>query len=110
MTDVRLAITTVDSAEEARKLAQALVDEKLAACVNIVPGVESIYRWQSAVESAGEWMLLIKTTAARVEALEARVKQLHSYALPELLVIAPESGSAGYLAWVTESVRAEAVE
>jgi periplasmic divalent cation tolerance protein len=104
MTDVRLAITTVDSVEKARKLAHALVEERLAACVNIVPGVESVYRWQGAVESAAEWMLLIKTIATRLNALEARLKQLHSYELPEFVVIAPESGSAPYLAWVTESV------
>jgi periplasmic divalent cation tolerance protein len=110
MTDVRLAITTTGSEQEARDLAHALVDEKLAACVNILPGVESIYRWRGAVESAGECMLLIKTTAARLEAVEATVKQLHSYELPEFLVLAPESGSVGYLAWVTESVRTEAAE
>ena len=105
MTDVRLAITTVASGEQARKLAHALVEEKLAACVNILAAVESVYRWRGAVESSHESMLLIKTTEARLHALKARLQELHAYELPEFLVIAPDSGDAAYFAWIADSVR-----
>jgi periplasmic divalent cation tolerance protein len=100
MTDARLAITTVGSEEAADRIAATLVEERLAACVSIVPGVLSIYRWKDAVQRDREWQLLIKTQAARLPALEARLKELHTYALPEFLVLQPEGGSAEYLAWV----------
>jgi len=100
MTDVRLAITTTGSKAEADRIATALVEENLAACVQIVPGAESVYRWQGAVHHDQEWLLLIKTIAARLPQIEARVKQLHSYDLPEFLVLAAVGGSAEYLAWV----------
>ncbi len=102
MTDVRLAMTTVGSQEEAGRLANQLIEDRLAACVSIVPGVLSVYRWEGAVQQAQEWLLLIKTTELLVEALEARIAELHSYALPEFLVIRPDGGSAKYLAWVAQ--------
>jgi periplasmic divalent cation tolerance protein len=105
MTDVRLAITSLASHAEARKLAHTLVEEKLAACVNILPAAESVYRWRGAVETSHEWILLIKTTEERLAAVKARIAELHSYELPEFLVIAADNGDAAYLAWLTESVR-----
>lgn len=100
MSDARLAITSVGSEEEAERIARALVDERLAACVNIVAGVQSVYRWKNHVEKEREWLLLIKTTGSRMAALEKRIKQLHSYELPEFLVLPAEGGSAEYLAWI----------
>ena len=84
-----------------------LVDEGLAACVNVVGPIRSIYRWRHAVEDQGEYLLLAKTRAALYARLEQRVKQLHSYELPEVLAISPSSGSARYLEWIAESTRSE---
>lgn len=105
MTDKRIVLTTTGSEEEARKIAQTLVDRQLAACVNIVPQVESVYRWQGKVESAREWLLLIKTTAEKFAAVRDAIRELHSYDLPECIAIAIDDGSAGYLQWIADSVR-----
>ena len=104
MTDARIVFSTTGSKEEARKIAYALVERKLAACVNMVPQVESVYRWQGKVESAEEWLLIIKTTSQRFEAVRDTIKELHSYELPECVAIAVESGSEEYLRWVVGSV------
>jgi len=103
MTEVRLIVSTVDSEAAARTLATGLVEDRLAACVTIVPGVQSVYRWQGAVESAGEWLLLIKTGAAQVEALLAALAERHPYDVPEGLVLTVSDGLPDYLAWVTDS-------
>jgi len=100
----RIAFTTAASAEQARCLAQALVERRLAACVNIVPGLTSIYRWQGAVEEAPETLLIIKTTSELLLAVEATLRELHSYDVPELLALNIESGSSPYLAWMFNSV------
>ena len=100
----RIVLTTASSVDEARRLARMLVDERLAACVSLVPSVESIYRWQGKVEEATETLLLIKTTAERLAHLETRMLTLHSYDTPELLVLPVEAGSAPYLRWLLESV------
>ena len=105
MTDKRIVLSTAGSQEEARKIAHALVEQRLAACVNIVPGVESVYRWQGKVESATEWLLVIKTTAAAFPALRDALKQLHSYDVPECLLLAVEEGEAAYLEWIGQSVQ-----
>lgn len=104
MTEKRLVLTTAGSAEEAQRLAHALVEERLAACVNIVSPVESVYRWEGKVESAQEWLLLIKTTAAAFNALRAAIQRLHSYDLPECICLTIENGSEAYLKWLGESV------
>lgn len=104
MTDKRLVLTTAGSRDEARRIAEALVDRKLAACVNIVPGVLSIYRWKQKREEANEWLLLIKTTAAAFERVRGAIKEMHSYGLPECLCLAIEDGSPEYLQWLGESV------
>ena len=102
--DVRIALTTIGSETDALPLAKALVDERLAACVNVLPAMISIYRWKGSVEQEKEHQIVIKTTADRLPALEARLRQLHPYELPEFLVLDPCGGGAAYLAWVQESV------
>jgi periplasmic divalent cation tolerance protein len=104
MTDNRLVLTTCGSLEEARKIAHALVERQLAACVNIVPEIESVYRWQGKVETAREWLLISKTTAEAVGRLREALTDLHSYELPECIEIAIAGGSAPYLEWIGESV------
>jgi periplasmic divalent cation tolerance protein len=105
MTDKRLVLTTAGSEDEARKIAHALVDRQLAACVNIVPQIESIYRWQGKVESAQEWLLLIKTTAEKFPAVRNAIRELHSYDLPECIALNIDDGSPAYLQWITDSVK-----
>jgi len=101
---VRIALTTVGSAEEARRLARLLVERRLAACVNLIPNLASIYRWQGEVEEAAEILLLMKTTAEQLPALEAAVRELHSYKVPEFLALVVESGNQPYLDWLFGSV------
>jgi periplasmic divalent cation tolerance protein len=98
-----IVLTTLDAQTDATAFARVLVDERLAACVNILPAMTSIYRWKGAIEEAREQQLVIKTTSDRVEALEARFHELHPYELPEFLVIAATEGSAGYLEWLDEA-------
>jgi periplasmic divalent cation tolerance protein len=97
---VRVVLTTAPSASVAARLARALVKERLAACVNLVPGVRSFYRWQGRVEDAREVLLIVKTRADRCAALAARIQALHPYQLPEVLELAADGGSAAYLDWV----------
>lgn len=104
MTDARIVLSTAGSAEEARKIAGQLVERRLAACVNIVPQIESLYRWQGKVESAQEWLLLIKTTAEKFPAVREAIRELHSYELPECILLSVEDGGAEYLRWISNSV------
>lgn len=101
---VLIAMTTCPSDEIAKTLAEALVTERLAACVNRLPGT-STYIWNGAVQSEAEVVLIIKTTEERLEALKARVKQLHPYELPELIAIPVCAGAETYLAWVRDNVK-----
>lgn len=101
--EARLVLTTAGSREEAEQIARSLLDEHLAACVNIIPGLTSIYRWKGDVESASEVLLLIKTTAANLNPLESALRRLHSYEVPEFLVLTPESASKPYLDWLLQS-------
>jgi periplasmic divalent cation tolerance protein len=100
----RIALSTASSHEEAERIARTLVERRLAACVNLIPNLTSIYRWQGAVESQSEILLLIKTSALSLPALEAALRELHSYQVPEFVVLSIESGSAAYLSWLTASV------
>jgi periplasmic divalent cation tolerance protein len=100
---LRLILSTAGSRDEADRIAHALVDAQLAACVNLLPGLQSIYRWQGKVESAGEVLLLIKTTAANLDRVESALRAAHSYEVPEFLVLTPESGSEAYVRWLLES-------
>jgi periplasmic divalent cation tolerance protein len=101
-TDVVLVMVTAPEAE-ADPLARTLVDEALCACVNLVPRVRSIYRWQGKVDAADEVLCLMKTTRARLPALTARIVSLHSYDVPEVLALSIEEGHAAYLDWVAAS-------
>jgi len=107
MTDKRIVLSTAGSEDEARKIARHLVENQLAACVNIVPQIQSVYRWQGKVESAREWLLLIKTTADKFDDVRDAIRALHSYDLPECIAVAIEDGSTEYLEWIGESVAAE---
>ncbi len=104
MTDKKLVLTTAGSKEEARKIARALVERRLAACVNVVPQIESIYRWEGKVEEAQEWLLVIKTTGSAYEGVRDAIKELHSYQVPECICISIEDGSPDYLNWIADSV------
>ncbi len=105
MTDKRIVLTAAGSQEEAGTIARALLDRRLAACVNILPRIESIYRWQGKVESAQEWLLLIKTSEERFPAVCEAIRELHSYELPECIALNIEDGSPAYLKWLAESVK-----
>ncbi|MBW8269437.1 divalent-cation tolerance protein CutA [Caldovatus aquaticus] len=91
---------TAADAEEARRIGRALVEERLAACVNVLPGHTAIYRWQGRLEEAAEAAFVAKTTAARFAALRARIRALHSYTLPCILALPAACGDAEFLAWV----------
>jgi periplasmic divalent cation tolerance protein len=96
----RLAITTCPNAEVADSIASALVEERLAACVNILPGALSVYEWQGKIEREQELVLLIKSTSDRLSALEGRLQALHPYELPEFIVVPVVGGLAPYLSWI----------
>lgn len=100
----RVVLVTAPDAETAQRLAHALVTERLAACVNLVPGIRSVYRWEGRIHEDAEVLLVAKTRADRCDALAARIQALHPYELPEVVVLPVTGGSAGYLDWVvTES-------
>lgn len=105
MTDKRIVLSTASSEDEARKIAQYLVEQQLAACVNLVPHVESIYRWQGKMESSREWLLLIKTTREKFSEVQDAIRELHSYELPECFSLAIDDGSSAYLEWIEQSVK-----
>ncbi|HEY2919136.1 MAG TPA: divalent cation tolerance protein CutA [Candidatus Binatia bacterium] len=107
MTEFMVVYVTAGSAEEADRLAQSLVGERLAACVNRVKSIQSVYRWQGQVEQGEEELLIIKTHKDLFPALEKRVRELHSYSVPEIIALPVVAGSAGYLGWLREQVVAE---
>jgi periplasmic divalent cation tolerance protein len=99
-TDIVIVLTTVGASADVDALATTLVDERLAACVNALPAMDSIYRWQGRIERERERQLVIKTTAVRLAALRERLSELHPYDVPELLVIPVADGGQAYLDWV----------
>ncbi len=101
MSDKIVVLSTCGSAEEAASIARALVERRLAACVNIVPGVRSVYRWKGAVEEAAEWLLVIKSSQALFERLEEELRGMHSYETPEIVALPVAAGSASYLEWLS---------
>jgi len=104
MTDFVLVLTTWPMDADADAFATSLVDERLAACVSVLPPMQSTYRWQGRVEGASERQVVIKTTAAKVAAIEKRLSEIHPYEVPEFLVLAIAAGSPAYLSWLNESV------
>ena len=105
-TRVRVVLVTAPSADVGRALARSVVEAGLAACVNVVPGVTSVYRWDGAVQEDDEVLLVLKTTDTGVDALRGRVLELHPYDVPEFLVLPVTDGSRPYLDWVTAAVSA----
>ena len=101
---VSIVLTTLGKDDDARAIATALVQEHLAACVNVVRGITSIYAWKGKISEDDEQQLVIKTSTDKVAALEARLRELHPYETPEFLVIHASGGSESYLDWVAESV------
>jgi periplasmic divalent cation tolerance protein len=105
--DGRIVLLTCESMRQAQKIANVVVEKRLAACVNILGGaIQSIYRWKGSVENAKEILMVIKTTEGRLAELERQVKRLHSYDVPEFVVLPIVAGSRGYLGWLKESVKA----
>ncbi len=106
MTNIVVILTTMPDTAQTDELSRALVDERLAACVNVGAPMSSTYRWRDAVERETERQLVIKTTRDRIGDVERRLRQIHPYELPEFLVLAVERGSEAYVAWVSDSVAA----
>jgi periplasmic divalent cation tolerance protein len=104
MTDYVQVLTTAGSEEEAGRIAAVLVEKQLAACVQVVGAIVSRYRWQGEVEEGREWQCLVKTTRAAYEAVEAAIREVHSYDEPEIIATPIVAGSAGYLAWIDANV------
>jgi len=105
MTDKRIVLTTCGSEEEAEKIAQYLVENRLAACVNIIPQMKSIYRWQGKVDLASEHLLIIKTRTDKLAQVQVALRTLHSYGLPEFIALAIDDGSTPYLDWIDDNVK-----
>jgi periplasmic divalent cation tolerance protein len=107
MSEVKIVLSTIDNIENAQKVAATLVDERLAACVNIVPAVSSIYRWKGQLQHDQESLLIIKTCADRIGSLTARILTLHPYDTPEVISLGVEEGLPEYLGWVRAETSAQ---
>ena len=107
MTEVRLVLTTVASPHEGERLARALVERRQAACVNMLPAVESIFRWQGEVSKEAETLLLIKTVRSAYEDVAATIAELHSYDLPEILSLAVDEGEGKFIEWLAGCISSD---
>jgi periplasmic divalent cation tolerance protein len=107
MTDKIVVLSTCGSRDEARRIARRLVERRVAACVSVAPGVESVYRWQGDVENSEEWLLVIKSTREAWEALVAELRAGHSYQVPEVLALPVFDGFPPYLEWIAQQVSKE---
>lgn len=105
MTDKCIVLTTTDSKKQAQRIAHALVERRLAACVNITGPIESVYRWKENVESAQEWLLVVKSTNTAFGKVRDCIRELHSYELPECIALPIIDGSSEYLNWIGENVK-----
>jgi periplasmic divalent cation tolerance protein len=110
MTDKIVILSTCGSSDEAERLARKLVDQRLAACVNVISPVRSFYRWKGAVEDASEWLLVIKTSRALFDRLRSELEFSHSYEVPEILALPVVEGSANYLSWMDGELRSADIE
>jgi periplasmic divalent cation tolerance protein len=104
MTDKIVVLSTCASTEEAQRMARALVEKRLAACVNVMPGIRSVYRWKDAIEDEEEVLLLIKTSRGLLEELREEIERLHSYEVPEVIALSVVDGSERYLAWMNREL------
>jgi periplasmic divalent cation tolerance protein len=100
MSEKIIVFSNCGSQEEARRVARALVDTRVCACVNIIPGIQSIYRWQGSIQEEAEWMLMIKTTRELFDRLSAELRRNHSYEIPEVIAIPIVEGNPDYLKWI----------
>jgi periplasmic divalent cation tolerance protein len=107
MTDKIVMLSTCASADEASRIARALVSQRLAACVNVVPGIHSVYRWKGEVDETTEWLLLIKSRRPLFERLAEALRQAHSYDVPEIVALPIVAGSESYLAWLGQETVGE---
>jgi periplasmic divalent cation tolerance protein len=105
MEDALLILTNMPDAQSAQSMAHSLVERKLAACVNILPGVKSVYRWQGNVEQADEVTLLIKSTQARYAEVEDAIKSMHTYSVPEIIAVPIVKGLPAYLNWIKQETK-----
>ncbi len=105
----RIVLSTLGAEQQARSIARRLLDERLAACVDIVGPIRSVYRWRDAIEEEPEFLLFIKTRASLLGRVERRVIELHSYEVPEVLALAPSGGSAAYLGWLLEATASKPI-
>jgi len=108
VTDKIVILSTCETEQQASSIARRLVEERLAACVSIVPGAKSIYRWKGAVEEAGEFILMIKSRRELFPQLRAELEKIHSYEVPEVIALPVVDGSEAYLGWLEREVREEA--
>ena len=106
MTDKIVVLCCCGSAEEGSRIAEGVVSSKAAACVNIVPGLTSVYHWKGAVERSAEWLLIIKTRRDLFPQLRAEIEKLHSYEVPEIIALQVVDGAEKYLAWIDKETRA----
>jgi periplasmic divalent cation tolerance protein len=104
MTDKIVVLSTCSTAEEAGRIGRQLIEKRLAACVNIIPGARSIYRWKEEIEDAPESLLIIKSRRGLFDALRAEIETLHSYEVPEVVAVAIVDGSPGYLTWLEKEL------
>lgn len=110
MTGKIVVLSTCGSEEEARRLARALVESRLAACVNLVPGLRSVYRWKDSVEEAEEVLLAIKTSQSLFEEVRSAIERLHSYEVPEVIALPIADGADRYLGWLSGALKPETGE
>ena len=106
MTDKIVILSACDSEEQATRLARHLVEQRLAACVNILPNVRSIYRWEGKLEDSAEWMLVIKSRRDLFPALRAEIEKMHSYEVPEIIALPVVDGAEAYLGWLEHELKA----
>ena len=105
MTDKIVVLSACDSEEQAAQVARALVDQRLAACVNIIPGARSIYRWKGQIEDTSEWLLVIKSRRDLMDGLRLAIGKIHAYEVPELLALPVVDGADNYIAWLDRELK-----